>query len=86
MHNHNCKTGKLAKFMMALCMIVPIVSMAILAFNPSFLGGNSFLIYGLFLLCPLSHLLMMKFMPKQASAPTQSQIDDGKDKPSNSCH
>ena len=58
--------------LMILCCLVPLVGLAaILLFN---VPVNTVLWIGLILFCPLSHLLMMKFMPHehgQAQNPNQ---------------
>lgn len=58
--------GQIQKWMMALCCILPIVLVAILflANNASGAFGNSVALL-LILLCPLSHLMMMRIMRKK---------------------
>lgn len=53
-------TKKHILFMLACCLI-PLAGLAAVIFFDVPL--SSVLIYGLILFCPLSHLLMMKFMP-----------------------
>lgn len=65
MHDHNQK-GLLHKIAMALCIGAPVAG--VLLFLLSRAGvisfGGTMLPYLLFLLCPLSHLLMMPMMAK----------------------
>lgn len=45
---------------MILCCLIPVAAMTAIYFFK--VPANSVLLYGMILLCPISHLLMMKFM------------------------
>ena len=47
-------------WLMILCCLIPVVGIVLVAFFKVPL--NNVLFYGMILLCPLSHLLMMRFM------------------------
>ena len=61
-HNHAEGHGKHAIFM-ALCCLIPIIGIAILAAS-GVVGGWAY--YALVLLCPLGHFVMMSRMNKKA--------------------
>jgi len=56
-------------WMMILCCLIPVVGLVAVYFFKVPL--NNVLFYGMVLLCPLSHLLMMKFMGHEHSSSEQ---------------
>ena len=63
---------------MILCCLIPVVALAAISLFK--VPVSSVLLYGLILLCPISHLLMMKFMGHDHSHSTASP------KTSANCH
>lgn len=58
-------------WMMILCCLIPVVGLVAVYFFKVPL--NNVLFYGMILLCPLSHLLMMKFMGHDHSPEQHAQ-------------
>ncbi len=56
---------------MLLCCLIPVIGLAAIYFFRVPL--NNVLFYGMIVFCPLSHLLMMKFMGHDHSSEQQSQ-------------
>ena len=56
-------------WMMILCCLIPVVGLVAVYFFKVPL--NNVLFYGMVLLCPLSHLLMMRFMGHEHSSSEQ---------------
>jgi len=86
--NHN--KHNMSKWMSLVCVVAPILAVLLLISN---LGGGNFLAkilpYGLFLICPISMLIMMPLMNKfmnhgNAQNNTQSASSNDDTKPS--CH
>lgn len=76
--------NKKKKFLIALCLIAPAVAIVMLILTRSgSVNLGSYLPYALFLLCPLSHFLLMPLMHKGMDTGQGSVEKNGK-KPS--CH
>lgn len=52
------------KTVIAICMLIPIVMMGLIMMKPDLLAGNRDWLFVLFLLCPLSHFLMLRHMQR----------------------
>jgi len=58
-------------WLMVLCCLIPVVGVVLVSFFKVPL--NNVLFYGMILLCPLSHLLMMRFMGHDHSSEQHSE-------------
>lgn len=75
--NNHCGKSKLGKILMLLCCILPIIVMAYLMLSRvEGVSGTGILGYGLLLLCPLSHLLILPLIIKK-NAKGKQQLSNG---------
>ena len=86
-NQNNNNKGIKHKIMMALCIGAPIVGMLLLFLSRAGIItlGGAFLPYILFLLCPLSHFLMMPLMMKAMHGKETVNAGDNEQKQI-SCH
>jgi hypothetical protein len=71
----NKKTHMKHMILMVLCCAIPIILLLVLPILNLPEGGNlsSFLSFGIFLLCPLLHIVMMKGMMKHSNHQKEDQ-------------
>lgn len=75
--------NKKEKYLMALCVLAPMAVLVLLILGRSgSINIGSYLPYALFLLCPLSHFLLMPLMHKNM----EKRSDAGESGINSSCH